>query len=217
MAVINGKAACGGWLLVLGACAMLIACEDECEFDSGPWRPAREFEPCNAPPDVLVNASDNPAALYRCVDHHWRSDEKAYSTTLAGDPAMPICAPSCFADVDHETPTLDVLCNDQFVAERAEGGVVHTLQIPRCGAGANGWTIPAGETRCIGIAIGTGAGFDAVPQTCVENGINGAFIVVSNESPPLPDGYEITVSCQFDRYPQEPCPGAMLERDRCHG
>src|SRR5690349_19755626 len=92
--------------IAVAACALAVPCSqgcrtDEsvpCNFDVGPWGPASLGDPCNAPPEIVVNALDSMCKSYRCFDNFWNDpDGSSCSGYILGQAAgdATYCLPMC--------------------------------------------------------------------------------------------------------------------------
>jgi hypothetical protein len=204
------------------AVALLHGCgdDDHCEFGAGPWGPANLAGPCDAPPEVRVNALDDGCLVYQCIDEKWSpgvDDRCDYRELLRGD-MMEYCPSQCAADLDASTPALESACLGEYVLSPADGAEGDRFSLTECVRDADSWSVPANASMCVGIATGLATDFDAVPLSCSRGGLNLGFVVLTSGDQQVPDGYVLVVGCEWDLSPEKPCPGwdlATPEVDSC--
>jgi hypothetical protein len=189
-----------GYLVQGSSCA-----EHECEYGSGPWGPARVGEPCDAPPEIAVNAVNDACEIYRCYDGEWRvphpSSCPLIGTGEAADGAM-LCPPRCLADVDVATSSLDTYCI--FVVKDADSNYI---SVAECEVEEGDWNVPPGNDLCV---ITVAAGEANFPSSCESAGLNAAFALHAREGVTIPSGYGLSVACQWAIEPAPPCPPHTL-------
>jgi hypothetical protein len=198
-------------LLVAAGLGLLAACVsresvDECA-PTMPQAPANYGDPCDAP-GAIATAKDQGCGYYECIDGGWftRVGYPGCSSSLfERSESGEYCPRYCLADLEPETMLLDESCYFSSLADEGDG----EISISRCDLVDGAWEIPSGETFCVGLATQDNLASGEAFQTCAEQGVNAAFVIVGDVLAAVPEGYELAVGCAFEMYPVAPCP---LER-----
>jgi len=190
---------------------------EECHYGNGPWQPAAEQEPCDAPPDVVVNATDSSCEVYWCRNGSWvPSDAPHFCQTFVSLPTSEVqCSPRCLADLDPSNASLDALCS--FIYDPLDAPSTAPAP-PPCIVSGNSYEPPGDSESCVAILVDEGEDVVPVPfpSDCRDAGVNGAFALFGV----IPEGQALLVQCQWALEPEPPCPGPPLPlpeppRDSC--
>lgn len=198
---------------------LTLACGNrvvDCETP-GPWPPAHEYEPCNAPRDAATNSLDDPMDRLTCLHGRWQGphDDLGRSYSVEGDVENGFCAKGCLADMKPDTSLLDVLCSPTAELLLRDSTSVMHADLRACEVTASGWKVPQGNDACFAIAIGPPGAFDAMPTTCRERGDKTAFVIVGDTAAIGTAWTELEVLCQVQIYADGECPGAELPETNC--
>jgi hypothetical protein len=120
------------------------------------------------------------------------------------DRLYPTCFPNCAADVDPDSPGLDVDCEvvEEVLATDS------TTPVPACEVVDGAWAPPAGSTVCYGLRLDPGGqtpgALDDMSTACVEEGFNLEFKIVRTAPPPA--GATISAACDLSANKKVDCP-----------
>jgi hypothetical protein len=110
----------------------------------------------------------------------------------------PSCMPACVADVDPDTPGLDVSCSLIEETPRSDGSF-EEIPVPACNADG---TLPDDAVECYVALSG-----DALSSFCADDGFNLEFRFVRREGNPRPGGSSIDARCDLSDDKETDCPG----------
>lgn len=113
----------------------------------------------------------------------------------AGTWLAPLCLPNCAADLDRDTPELDVSCEVSAFSITAD----LSTTVPACMPAADGWSAPAGSPRCF--ITHTGAALD---PRCAAEGFNLEFELI--RTAPDPADIYYSAGCALSRDKTHDCP-----------
>lgn len=205
-----------GWLvaalLAVSTCSTRPVDEEDCV----PAPPERGIavnygDPCDFSQGSRASAKDEGCGYYECIRGAWREGSGLCQRTiiepLVGSGGAKYCAPECLAELDPTTPGLDAHCSMRVEGMVGQNGVT-TIGPQDCLASADGWALPPGETYCLALTTIDGEGAMRVDDECVSRGVNAGFEIIGDVAAVAAPGFTITVYCNFEVYPQEPCPHA---------